>query len=608
MKRIIFTFFLSFIGLSLFSQIVSEDFDSYTVGQGVAQSAGTPWSTWTNSPGGSEDPVISDSIAHSGSNSAYVSGQNDGILNLNDLTTGRYRLDFYVSVKNGKSGYFNVLQDFNGSNSKWGTEWFFNPDGTGKVNAGASNAAEFTYTQDSWLHVRLFIDLDNDFATELLDGNELVSWQWSTGSNGGNSLNKLDAVDFYAWAPSGASPGYFFDDVTFTQLSTLNAPQNLVSSLTDDDISLTWDAPSGSTPDSYTVIRNGKVIASGLTTTSYDDNDVYPGDYTYTVKAFYNDEGYSPSSNEASETIAGGVDRDLVLYEIGTGTWCTYCPGAAMGADDMISNGHNAAIIEYHDGDNYENDYSAARITYYDITAFPTTKIDGIETQRGGSHTESLYPKFLNFYNDRINRKSLYSINMTVTHVDGDNYHVDIDVTEEYQYFTGNVKLRVALTESHIPESWQGMSEVNFFCFDMLPDADGTILDFSGSQTQSLGFDFTVGSSHTIENCEIVAFVQDEDSKEVVNTVKFNLGSTSVNKISSQTISVFPNPASSYVKFEGNDNFTLSVFDITGRLVYSENNLNSVKDLNVIKFKEGTYFAELHFKDKTVIKRFTIYR
>ncbi len=54
------------------------------------------------------------------------------------------------------------------------------------------------------------------------------------------------------------------------------------------------------------------------------------------------------------------VERDKVLLEIGTGTWCTYCPGAAMGADDLIANGHPVAVIEYHNGDNFANTYSNA--------------------------------------------------------------------------------------------------------------------------------------------------------------------------------------------------------------------------------------------------------
>ena len=609
MKTFIFAVIFSALFSTTFAQIVNEDFESYTTGNGVAEEAGSPWSTWSNQPGGSEDPVISETMAHNGIKSAYVSGSNDGILNLNDLTTGRYRLDFYINVESGKSGYFNILQDFNGGNSKWGVDMFFNPDQTGSISAGGADAATFSYTQGSWMHIRFFIDLDNDFATAILDGNELVSWKWSTGSSGGNSLNKLDAVDFFAWAPTGGTPGYYFDDVTFTQLSTLNAPQNLASSLTDDDVSLSWDAPSGNTPDSYVISRNDKIIASGISGLSYDDMNIYPGDYTYSVKAFYNDEGYSPSSNETSETISGGIDRDLVLYEIGTGTWCQYCPGAAMGADDMISNGHNAAIIEYHSGDDYQNTFSTARISYYTINAFPTTLADGTNRFEGGSHTESLYPTFLNFYNERINRKSLYSLNMTISHVDGNNYHADIDVTEEYQYFTGTVKLRVAVTESGIPKSWQGLSELNFVCIDMLPNADGTTLDFTGNSTQTISLDFTVDeSSHVINNCEIIAFVQDEDSKEVVNTVKFDMGDlfASVNDIYDNTASVYPNPVSSYLNIKNSDNFALNIYDISGKLIFSDNNLTNEKNINTVKFDNGIYFAKLISGNKIITKKFTV--
>ena len=37
--------------------------------------------------------------------------------------------------------------------------------------------------------------------------------------------------------------------------------------------------------------------------------------------------------------MAQAVPREMVVMEIGTGTWCTYCPGAAMGADDLLENG-----------------------------------------------------------------------------------------------------------------------------------------------------------------------------------------------------------------------------------------------------------------------------
>jgi hypothetical protein len=40
--------------------------------------------------------------------------------------------------------------------------------------------------------------------------------------------------------------------------------------------------------------------------------------------------------------------KQQVMLEIGTGTGCQYCPGAAMGAEDLITNGDSVTVVEYH--------------------------------------------------------------------------------------------------------------------------------------------------------------------------------------------------------------------------------------------------------------------
>ena len=51
------------------------------------------------------------------------------------------------------------------------------------------------------------------------------------------------------------------------------------------------------------------------------------------------------------------VTRDMVILENFGGTWCVACPGAAMGAEDLVANGHDVAVIEYHVWDDYDNDF-----------------------------------------------------------------------------------------------------------------------------------------------------------------------------------------------------------------------------------------------------------
>ncbi len=111
------------------------------------------------------------------------------------------------------------------------------------------------------------------------------------------------------------------------------------------------------------------------------------------------------------------VAREEVLMEIATGTWCGYCPGAAMGAHDMIANGHDVAIIEYHSGDVFETTESDARIDYYGITGFPTCEFDGVLEVSGGSSSSSMYSSYLPKYNQRIVIPSDFVITMCGDHV-----------------------------------------------------------------------------------------------------------------------------------------------------------------------------------------------
>ncbi|HPI85318.1 MAG TPA: hypothetical protein PLR01_03020, partial [Bacteroidales bacterium] len=100
--------------------------------------------------------------------------------------------------------------------------------------------------------------------------------------------------------------------------------------------------------------------------------------------------------------FAQPVGRQKVIVEIGTGTWCTYCPGAAMGADDLVLYGCQVGNIEYHNGDPYANTASDYRNSYYNVSGYPTAHFDGVLEYVGGSHTESMYPNYLPLYQQRM--------------------------------------------------------------------------------------------------------------------------------------------------------------------------------------------------------------
>ncbi len=219
-------------------------------------------------------------------------------------------------------------------------------------------------------------------------------------------------------------------------------------------------------------------------------------------------------------SMAQQVEREYVILEIGTGTWCQYCPGAAMGADDLIENGHDVAIIEYHGGDIYENSFSAARLNYYNVSSYPTSKFDGTLTVSGGSNNESMYSSFLPKYEQRKAINSSFTIDVEGTCDGQAELNLTVTLNKVADYSGNNIALHCVVTESEIEQTWQGQSELNFVARTMAPNANGTTVDFSSSDQVELDLTALLGDEWVYEHLELVLFLQDKNSKEILQAFK----------------------------------------------------------------------------------------
>ena len=216
------------------------------------------------------------------------------------------------------------------------------------------------------------------------------------------------------------------------------------------------------------------------------------------------------------------VEKNYVVVEIGTGTWCGYCPGAAMAADDLVENGQQVAIIENHNGDSYANAASNGRNSFNGIPGYPTAYFNGEYQTVGGSATTSSYTTYLPKYNAAKSKMSDFTLAMSYTHT-GLDYEVTIELNEVSDYSGTNLRVQLALTESHIAETWGGggiMHELNFVNRAMYPNHNGT--SYSGG-TETIVLNFTANASWDLQNCELVAFVQDNTSKEILQVDKKSL-------------------------------------------------------------------------------------
>ena len=202
---------IAFVCGNAFAQF-SYDFENGTEGAKIAQTLGSPWTTWSNAPGGAEDGVFA---MNGNTMAAHFTYGNDQVLELGNLTSGAYTISFDMFVPTGKDAYNNLLHIFNGSGSQWATEVYFNNADNGTAIETNNTMTNFTIPFDAWFNVKYFVDLDNDAATFYIDDEEILSWQFSTQASGGSGHRQLGAIDFYP-PTSAAVSEYYVDNVTMS--------------------------------------------------------------------------------------------------------------------------------------------------------------------------------------------------------------------------------------------------------------------------------------------------------------------------------------------------------------------------------------------------------
>ena len=326
-------------------------------------------------------------------------------------------------------------------------------------------------------------------------------------------------------------------------------------------------------------------------------------------------------------------ERNMVIMETATGTWSGYCPGAAMGADDLVNNGHDVAVVQYHSGDDYENPASSSRINYYSIASYPTAIFDGIERNTEGSHNQSLYSSYLPIYNQRKAINTAFQIEILSDSTYYPYFNIDVLLQKTAPISYENLVLHVVLTQSNIMTDWQGQDHLNFVEYQMLPDENGTFINFSDTDSLSVPFNFYF--FETTEDFELVAFIQDAETKEILQGTKVPVTDleTSINEITTSNIKTrllgnYPNPfiiggfeqigtsISYQLDDKCNENSSIKIFNIKGQLVKEfkelplNNNTGSVcwngKDKNNRPVSTGIYLYRLNNKDFSMTKKMLI--
>jgi len=214
------------------------------------------------------------------------------------------------------------------------------------------------------------------------------------------------------------------------------------------------------------------------------------------------------------------VPRELVVVEIGTGTWCGYCPGAAMGAHDLLVNGQPVAIVKNHNGDTFANTYSNARNTYYGITGFPTALFDGLNRSVGGSATQSMYSTYLPRVTARMAVPSHYTLSAYGSG-ENNNWNVTVNVSKPEEDTNTNVVLHACITQSGIPFNWGNQTTVENVNRLMVPSQNGTPVDLATGESTDINLTFATQAAWPVDDLELVIWLQNVTTKEILQGKKY---------------------------------------------------------------------------------------
>jgi hypothetical protein len=276
MKRLLPIILTASLPLSLCAQtiIYSEDFEGGANGDLVAQTFGDPWSTWSNQPGSSDDSALSDEQAVSGALSlklesgSTAGGPGDVVLKLGDRTSGSYALNWEMYIPSGFGGYYNVQHNESIGTGSWGIEITFKPDGV--IDFLSNNVISTgSFPHDTWFTVTTLIDLGQTTGTVAIDGTTQHTCSTTVNATGGAAPNQLGAINFFAFGGAGNMGKYYVDDVSFTDITSVNVEEvnvevfNIYPNPTQEILFI--EAPAGSQRYDLFDVAGRTVISGSLT-------------------------------------------------------------------------------------------------------------------------------------------------------------------------------------------------------------------------------------------------------------------------------------------------------------------------------------------------------
>jgi len=308
--------------------------------------------------------------------------------------------------------------------------------------------------------------------------------------------------------------------------------------------------------------------------------------------------------------ISSGLVQRKPLYEEFTSSTCGPCytfNTLLYNPFFNTKNYENHSLVKYQvnwpgNGDPYYTPEVGVRRAYYAVDAAPTMVREGSKinfTSMGEMQSD---------YQKAYNDPAFFEMDLNATR-DGKKINVSLTTLP---YLNGSFKVFVAVVEKTTTENVTINGETEFYqvMMKMLPNAQGTTVDFTRDEEHTLTFDNINLENTFIEefnDLQVVAWIQDDQTKTVMQSE--NTGDSEALNVVSFDVSaltMYPNPAQDVLHILSENKVDVVITDLLGQEVLSQARVKNDESIDISHLAAGVYFVNLTQNSTTITKKLIV--
>ena len=320
------------------------------------------------------------------------------------------------------------------------------------------------------------------------------------------NLAAVNVADFNC----GSEPGILSADVN-VGMTVLNYGMNTITS-----IEATYEVE-GFAP--VTEVFNANITSMASQTLSFNETiTLDPGSYdlNITINKVNGEDDIFTDNNSFSKTfsVAMATTDRIPMIEHFSSSSCSPCVSVNNQMNTFCNNNPGRYTYTKYamnwpgNGDPYYTSEGNVRRTYYGINSVPTIFLDGVTST----------PVNQTLFNQHAEQPGFFDIRGSFT-VDGNVINVIADITP---YVSTQARVYISVNEKETHNNVGGNGETTFHhvMMKMLPNGEGTTINFVGGENQHLEFTQNMSTTHVEEmsDLEVSIWIQNYNSMEVYNS------------------------------------------------------------------------------------------